>query len=244
MSLVWELDLPQSDKMVLLVIADHASDDGTNAYPSVGTIARKSSMSERTVQRSLVRLEQLRLVSISRQTGGPSYIDPSRKPNAYTINGATISHLLDSRDDKVSPLPPSPSHPSPVTMSPKPSIEPSLEPSVIKKNVPTKYEAIWEACEELANYLADKIEKNGSKRPTVTQEWIMTVCRMIDIDHRTYDQVRGAIDWCQADSFWSANILSPQSLRKQYDRLRLQATKQRSNKGISAVKDYLSEVMR
>ena len=243
MTQVWELDLPLADKMVLLVIADHASDDGTNSYPSVGTIARKSSMSARNVQRCLSRLEGQGLVSIQRQQGGPSYYDPSRRPNAYTIHGATLSHLINGRGDTQSPrgvtgetLPPDP-------QSPKPSIEPSVEPPIV--NVPNKYSEIWGTAEDLANYLADKIEGNGSKRPVVTQDWILTMCRLIDIDKRTPDQVRGAIDWSQADDFWSSNILSPIALRKQYERLRLQATqKQRKKTGVSAVKDYLSEVMK
>ncbi len=241
MTQVWELDLPLADKMVLLVIADHASDDGTNSYPSVGTIARKSSMSSRNVQRCLSRLEGQGLVSIQRQQGGPSYYDPSRRPNAYTINGATLSHLIVERGDIQSPRGVTGATIPPDLQSPKPSIEPSEEPSI--SNVPNKYSEIWGTGEDLANYLADKIEGNGSKRPTVTHDWILTMCRLIDIDQRTPDQVRGAIDWCQADDFWSSNILSPMALRKQYERLRLQATqKQRKKTGVSAVMDYLSEV--
>ena len=238
MTQVWELDLPLADKMVLLVIADHASDDGTNSYPSVGTIARKSSMSSRNVQRCLSRLEGQGLVSIQRQQGGPSYYDPSRRPNAYTINGATLSHLLPRRDDTQSPRGMTTETAPPDPMSPKPSIEPSVEPSIL--NVPNKYSEIWGTAEDLANYLADKIEGNGSKRPSVTHDWILTMARLLDIDKRTADQVRGAIDWCQADDFWAGNILSPMALRKQYERLRLQATrKQRSKTGVGAVLDYL-----
>jgi len=241
MTQVWELDLPLADKMVLLVIADHASDDGTNSYPSVGTIARKSSMSARNVQRCLSRLEGQGLVSIQRQQGGPSYYDPSRRPNAYTINGATLSHLVVERGDIQSPRGVTGATLPPDLQSPKPSIEPSEEPSI--SNVPNKYSGIWGTAEDLANYLADKIEGNGSKRPTVSHDWILTICRLMDIDQRTPDQVRGAIDWCQADDFWSSNILSPMALRKQYERLRLQATqKQRKKTGVSAVMDYLSEV--
>lgn len=241
MTQVWELDLPLADKMVLLVIADHASDDGTNSYPSVGTIARKSSMSARNVQRCLSRLEGQGLVSIQRQQGGPSYYDPSRRPNAYTINGATLSHLIVERGDIQSPRGVTGATLPPDLQSPKPSIEPSEEPSI--SNVPNKYSGIWGTAEDLANYLADKIEGNGSKRPTVSHDWILTICRLMDIDQRTPDQVRGAIDWCQADDFWSSNILSPMALRKQYERLRLQATqKQRKKTGVSAVMDYLSEV--
>ena len=53
MSEVWRTDLPTVEKMVLLVIADHASDDGTEAWPSQATIAKKASISIRTVQRAV-----------------------------------------------------------------------------------------------------------------------------------------------------------------------------------------------
>jgi hypothetical protein len=35
--------------------------------------------------------------------------------------------------------------------------------------------------------------------------------------------VSKAIDWCQDHEFWRINIMSMPTLRKQYDRLRLQA---------------------
>jgi hypothetical protein len=45
------------DRLVLLVLADKANDDGTGAWPSVRTIAREARMSVRAVQYSLRRLE-------------------------------------------------------------------------------------------------------------------------------------------------------------------------------------------
>lgn len=52
MSLVWELDLPDSEKLVLLALADWAGDDG-RCWPSVSQMARKCSKGERTVQATL-----------------------------------------------------------------------------------------------------------------------------------------------------------------------------------------------
>src|SRR4051794_39682647 len=49
MSLVWELDLPDSEKLVLLALADCANDEG-DCWPSVATLTKKCSKSERTVQ--------------------------------------------------------------------------------------------------------------------------------------------------------------------------------------------------
>lgn len=52
MSAVWELDLPDSEKLVLLALADWAGDDG-RCWPSVGQMAKKCSKGERTVQATL-----------------------------------------------------------------------------------------------------------------------------------------------------------------------------------------------
>jgi hypothetical protein len=82
--------------------------------------------------------------------------------------------------------------------------------------------------ERLCTHLADRIEANGSKRPTVTQKWRDAARLMLDRDDRTEEQIRGAIDWCQADEFWRRNVMSMPKLREQYDRLRLQAEGRRT----------------
>lgn len=55
MSAVWELDLPDSDKIVLLALADCANDEG-HCWPSVASLVLKCSKSERTIQGSIKRL--------------------------------------------------------------------------------------------------------------------------------------------------------------------------------------------
>lgn len=55
MASVWELDLPDSDKIVLLALADCANDEG-HCWPSVASLVRKCSKSERTIQASIKRL--------------------------------------------------------------------------------------------------------------------------------------------------------------------------------------------
>jgi hypothetical protein len=97
--------------------------------------------------------------------------------------------------------------------------------------------------ESLCSYLADKIEGNGSKRPKVTERW-RTACRLlIDTDGRTEEQVRTAIDWCQADEFWRANILSMPTLREKYDQLRLAASRTRTPSGAADDDDYWNRAL-
>jgi len=55
MTAVWELDLPDSDKLVLLALADCANDEG-HCWPSVRYLTTKCSKSERTIQGSIKRL--------------------------------------------------------------------------------------------------------------------------------------------------------------------------------------------
>lgn len=58
-ALVWELPLPRDQKFVLLAYADHASHDGTNMYPSVSLVARKTGYGERAVQKITRALQRL-----------------------------------------------------------------------------------------------------------------------------------------------------------------------------------------
>jgi hypothetical protein len=78
--------------------------------------------------------------------------------------------------------------------------------------------------ERICAHLADKIAANGSKRPRITDRWRTAARLLLDNDGRTVDQVMRAIDWCQADAFWRANVMSMPKLRERYDQLRLKAS--------------------
>ena len=80
--------------------------------------------------------------------------------------------------------------------------------------------------ERICEHLADRIEGNGSPRPTITAAWRKSARLLLDRDKRTEADVLRAIDWCQGDEFWRANILSMPKLRQKYDTLRLQAQRQ------------------
>lgn len=80
-----------------------------------------------------------------------------------------------------------------------------------------------EDVEQVCEHLADRIVANGSKRPTITDAWRTSARLLLDKDRRTVDQIIKAIDWCQDDDFWRANVLSMPKLRAKYDQLRLAA---------------------
>lgn len=55
MTLVWAIDLPDSEKIVLLALADCANDEG-HCWPSMRTLAKKCSKTDRTVQAAIKAL--------------------------------------------------------------------------------------------------------------------------------------------------------------------------------------------
>jgi hypothetical protein len=57
LSASWDLDIGSTEKMVLMSLCDHANDEGL-CWPSVATLCRKTSKSERTVQMALRWLEE------------------------------------------------------------------------------------------------------------------------------------------------------------------------------------------
>ena len=55
--LAWELNIPTNLKFVCMELADHANPEGLHVFPSVETIAKRTSQSPRNVRRILRQLE-------------------------------------------------------------------------------------------------------------------------------------------------------------------------------------------
>lgn len=93
--------------------------------------------------------------------------------------------------------------------------------------------------QRLCTHLADRIERNGSRRPAITRRWRDAARLMLDADGRTEEQVMRAIDWSQDHDFWRSNILSMPKLREKYDQLRLQARRPPQGGNRQAAKEEL-----
>lgn len=83
---------------------------------------------------------------------------------------------------------------------------------------------------ELCNLLADLIEQNGSKRPTIGKTWMDSARLMLDKDKRDFTKTANLIRWSQESTFWKSTILSMPKFREQYDKLRLQALREHEEK--------------
>lgn len=80
---------------------------------------------------------------------------------------------------------------------------------------------------EVISCFSQSLTNLGVKH-TPTKDWHTTIRLMIDRDGITPDQILGAIRWAHSDDFWRGNIHSPRSLRKHFDRMRIQAQRPRN----------------
>ncbi|MDQ0101139.1 hypothetical protein J2T10_000758 [Paenarthrobacter nicotinovorans] len=89
------------------------------------------------------------------------------------------------------------------------------------KPVPSKNSSL--SSDKLCELLADLIESNGSRRPTVTKAWRDSARLLLEKDSRDVGEIERLLKWCQGDDFWKSNILSMPKFRDKYDQLRLKA---------------------
>lgn len=75
---------------------------------------------------------------------------------------------------------------------------------------------------DLCEHLATQVRRNGHHAKP-GKHWHRQCRLMLDIDGRTPEQIRAAIDWATRDPFWSANIRSMATLREKYSTLQAQA---------------------
>lgn len=95
---LWAANLPHSRVghvpfRVLMLLADHAHEDGTATWRSVSSIAHTLDVSERTVHRAIAELKASNLI-----TPGDSrlltHIPPNKRPAVYNLNLTAENELL------------------------------------------------------------------------------------------------------------------------------------------------------
>jgi hypothetical protein len=147
-----------------------------------------------------------------RRNGGPSQASTSRESHASVTPESRECH--DSGRDCHGDV-------TPLQLTQRQKVGANAPTSVVSEVIERSNDR--QDVEALCQRLADRIEANGSRRPTVTARW-RDACRLLlDRDERTVEQIERVVDWCQADEFWRSNVLSMPKLRDQFDRLTLKA---------------------
>lgn len=143
MTLVWAIDLPASQKIVLLALADCANDEGL-AWPGMASLSRKCSKSERTVQTMLAELETAGHITREQVPG---------KGCRYTVHPRKNCTPAETAPPQNLRQPPQISHPTPAKSAPKPSKnhqEPSEVKSPASDDTPLTVEEVVEDWNALA----------------------------------------------------------------------------------------------
>jgi hypothetical protein len=89
----------------------------------------------------------------------------------------------------------------------------------------TPFGAKWGSAEDLktAQWISTRVKliNPTCKAPDMTS-WSNTIRLMRQIDNRSHQDICALYDWASKHHFWQTNILSPESLRKQWDKLTMQ----------------------
>jgi hypothetical protein len=228
----WVLFAEISPQAVRLygVLRRYADRDGS-CFPSRKRLASDLRMdSTKPVDRALKELVTIGAITITHRHTEQGDL----QSNLYTVLSSPIGG-----DEKLSTSPLFGPHGSSRKEATVGTESSQIRKAIIKesqdKEIPKQY--LY-----LCNLLADLMVGNGVKRPTVSGKWVGDIDKLIRIDEKTVEQVEAAIRWSQADSFWSSNIHSPAALRKQYEKMRLQAQRNKTSKGVDVVKEYLNNL--
>ena len=199
--------------------------------PSLATLASQLGVDRSTVKRAARELRDFGAITVEvrRDDRGQTsnrYVLHYRDPGASATPGASVHP---PRGQGCTP-PGGRGDPRTETNESRDQREPRTdEVSVPATSVAA---AGWEEARGLCEFLADAIVESGgpgTKRPTVTRKWVQTMEHLVRIDGREPDHVRNAVDWCHrgAGTWWADKVLSPESLRRHYEKMRRQAVRDR-----------------
>lgn len=132
-------------RLVMAVIAEAADDDGTNAWPSMQTIADRANITRRAAQLAVTACQKAGELIVEEHKGGPTDRQERYRTHRYAIpiKGWIIAEGDRARGEQVTPLPEQGANKSTSKgrnprqirgehSTPYPSLDPSLDPSPSK----------------------------------------------------------------------------------------------------------------
>ena len=182
---VWKTNLNQTEKIIMLALADYANESG-ECFPSIQALEKKCSVSDRTIQRTIVKLIQKNLLKILKRNARSSiYFLSMDNIVLHKIDDeiilcdkqedAHISTPTQCHPDTVSPrhsVTPTPTicRIDPDTVSPIITNESSIESSVFKKTKEKKEIVEIQRPDNVDDQIwQDFLKVRKSKRAPLTQ---------------------------------------------------------------------------
>lgn len=185
----WEVDIPSSEKLVLLCLSDCHNADTGQCNPSVNYICKKTSLARATVLKSLKGLNDLGLISRKKVTGSSNWY--TIHMGSTNIDTGVVANLV----------------PQPVLdLVPKPINKP-------KKNLRWE-KGDMETVESIFNLL---LALNPKHRKPNMDSWANEIRLMRESDGHSHSEIMDLFRFANSDNFWKSNILSPKKLREKWD---------------------------
>ena len=185
----WEVEVPSSEKLVLLCLADCHNADTGQCNPSVNYICKKTSLDRKTILKSLKLLNDKNWLSRTKVEG-------SSNQYFLAIGGSPLTVLGEGEySSKAVP-----------NLGHKPKTKP-------KKNLRWE-DGDLETAESIYNLLLALNPKH--KKPSL-ETWANTIRLMRESDGHTHNDIMDLFRFANSDSFWKSNILSPAKLREKWD---------------------------
>ena len=185
----WEVEVPSSEKLVLLCLADCHNADTGQCNPSVNYICKKTSLDRKTILKSLKVLSDQEVLSRIKVEGSSNqyFLAVEAVPNM----GQGVAQI----SPKAVP-----------NLGHKPKTKP-------KKNLRWENGDL-ETAESIYNLLLALNPKH--KKPSM-ETWANTIRLMRESDGHTHFDIMDLFRFANSDSFWKSNILSPAKLREKWD---------------------------
>lgn len=211
----WEQPIKTAPKkLALLQLANNANDDGKSWY-SIGKMATACGVGERTFQRQIQSLEEDGLLHVERR---------SNRPSIYTLTDEVeITLHIDSGCQSDGAGCQSDGSRG-VRESPDLNSNPNNYPNNSLVQAEPKRSKFKFSDDDLrfAGMMFDRVlvVTPSAKKPNL-ENWANTIRLMRESDNRDHKTMWAVFDWANRDSFWCSNILSPDKLRKQFDKLQV-----------------------
>lgn len=235
------------EKMIYMVLVRHANED-SSCFPSYKTIAKKAGCSERKAKDVVKSLEEKKLIAKrTRKQGGKMendtnmyYVLSFKEENITPKDEENVSEVVHGVHNVVHGV-----HKGGACGAQQ--VVHEVHPNNTKlnnTNINSRNNIFDDNSNEfrLSKFLLENIKKNNPnmKEPNL-QTWSKEFDYILRLDKRNLNEVKEIIVWChQEDNFWSGNILSPKSLRKHFDKLRMQKQLEHRKSSSNCFEDSLN----
>jgi hypothetical protein len=206
--------------MILAIALSDEADDRGQVFQSHAALAKKTRQGERSVAKQMRRLECSGLVVCAeRSAGGAGKFNRYQfhLPLLITPNNPGLGTGLTPSEERGSGT----DNPVPGTGFEQSTIYKDLKDNVSNVSpfgVPAEREDL-----RLAAWMFERLKTlNPKHREPHYTSWVKDIRKMREHDKRERREIAELFAWCNAHPFWQGNVLSPGTLRRQWDRLELQ----------------------